>query len=385
MNRTGVVPGYAAGGIVHPVPGYPPNWGRGYHGSDRGLDIPAPGGTPILAMRDAIVTAVNHWGYSYGNHVRLSDGSIYAHMLQTLATVGQKVTAGTRIGLVGNTGNSFGNHLHVVGYDRVVPVGEKQGGGGGLLDFDPIQKLKDTVAGPLKRLDELGNNAIVKLVKAAPGKLVDGMVEKVKTAATSFMAASDAGAGPLPAGGAVERWRPLVLQALRMVGESESLVDITLRRLNQESSGNPSIVNNWDSNAKRGTPSKGLMQVIDPTFRQYAMPGYSTNIFDPLSNILASMRYAKARYGSLARAYNRPGGYDSGGWLPPGITPVVNNTGKPEAVFTGDQFDRLIAALEGVASDEQVMVLEVDGQPIRAIARRVSRAEIDASNRRKVS
>ena len=53
------------------------------------------------------------------------------------------------------------------------------------------------------------------------------------------------------------------------------------------------------------------MQVIDPTFRAYAMPGYNTDIYDPLSNMLASIRYAVARYGSLARAY-RGVGYEAG-------------------------------------------------------------------------
>jgi hypothetical protein len=82
--------------------------------------------------------------------------------------------------------------------------------------------------------------------------------------------------------------------------------------MQQESGGNPRAINLWDSNAKRGTPSKGLMQVIDPTFRAYAMPGHNADIWDPLSNILASERYAMARYGSLSAAYNKAGGYELG-------------------------------------------------------------------------
>ena len=54
------------------------------------------------------------------------------------------------------------------------------------------------------------------------------------------------------------------------------------------------------------------MQVIDPTFRAHARAPYNRDIWDPLSNILASMRYAMARYGSLAGAYNRKGGYALG-------------------------------------------------------------------------
>jgi hypothetical protein len=97
----------------------------------------------------------------------------------------------------------------------------------------------------------------------------------------------------------VERWRALVLAALNLVHQPGSYADITLRRMNQESGGNPRAINLTDSNAKRGTPSKGLMQVIDPTFRAYAMAGHNSDIWDPMSNVLASMRYAMARYGSL--------------------------------------------------------------------------------------
>ena len=111
----------------------------------------------------------------------------------------------------------------------------------------------------------------------------------------------------------VEQWRSTVIQALRMVGQySQPNVERTLYQMQTESSGNPRAINLWDSNAKKGIPSKGLMQVIDPTFRAYAMPGHNTDIYDPLSNILASLRYAMARYGSLARAY-RGKAYANGG------------------------------------------------------------------------
>lgn len=93
---------------------------------------------------------------------------------------------------------------------------------------------------------------------------------------------------------------------------SAANVERTLFQMQTESGGNPRAINLWDSNAKAGIPSKGLMQVIDPTFRAYARPGFNTNIWDPLSNILASIRYAVARYGSLARAY-RGVGYANGG------------------------------------------------------------------------
>ena len=109
-------------------------------------------------------------------------------------------------------------------------------------------------------------------------------------------------------------------------------LDSLMRRMNQESGFNPRAINNWDSNAKRGTPSKGLMQVIDPTFRAYARPGYDKNIWDPLSNILASIRYARSRYGSPARGWNQPGGYADGGWTGPG------SKYTPAGVVHADEF-----------------------------------------------
>lgn len=71
------------------------------------------------------------------------------------------------------------------------------------------------------------------------------------------------------------------------------------RNVMRESSGNPKAINLWDINAKNGIPSKGLLQVIDPTFRAYHVPGTSTDSYDPVANITAACNYAAARYGSI--------------------------------------------------------------------------------------
>jgi len=111
----------------------------------------------------------------------------------------------------------------------------------------------------------------------------------------------------------VKQWRTTVSRALKMEKQySIANVARTLYQMQTESGGNPKAINLWDSNAKKGIPSKGLMQVIDPTFRAYARTGFDKNIYDPLSNILASIRYAVSRYGSLAKAY-RGTGYANGG------------------------------------------------------------------------
>jgi uncharacterized protein YukE len=58
-----------------------------------------------------------------------------------------------------------------------------------------------------------------------------------------------------------------------------------------------------NSNAQAGHPSKGLMQTIDSTFSSHALPGHG-NIYNPVDNIIAGVRYALGRYGSIG---NVPG------------------------------------------------------------------------------
>ncbi|MFD6361312.1 transglycosylase SLT domain-containing protein, partial [Streptomyces roseolus] len=179
----------------------------------------------------------------------------------------------------------------------------------------------------------------------------------------------------------VEQWRGVVLKALTEVGQPHAYANITLRRMNQESGGNPTIVNTWDSNWKAGHPSVGLMQVIGPTFRSYAGKYRGTGPFsygvstNPLANVYSSMRYALSAYGSLPRAYNRAGGYDSGGFLQPGFTLAYNGTGKPEPVLTGAQWNSMTRAAGEGAGDMYVSVY-VGDREITDIAR----AEVRRSN-----
>lgn len=137
-------------------------------------------------------------------------------------------------------------------------------------------------------------------------------------------------------GAGVARWSSLVSQILAMLSQPASLLPNVLRRMNQESGGNPNAINLWDSNAKRGTPSIGLMQVIQPTFNRWRNPAFSGNIYDPAANIYAGLNYAIHRYPSLKYAMDKPGGYENGGWLMPGQL-GFNETSKPEAVFNQDQ------------------------------------------------
>ncbi|MFC9277736.1 transglycosylase SLT domain-containing protein [Streptomyces collinus] len=71
------------------------------------------------------------------------------------------------------------------------------------------------------------------------------------------------------------------------------------KNIMRESSGNPRAINDWDINAINGIPSKGLLQVIPPTFNAYHVAGTSWNIYDPVANITAAANYAADKYGSM--------------------------------------------------------------------------------------
>ncbi|MET9189588.1 peptidoglycan DD-metalloendopeptidase family protein [Streptomyces tendae] len=276
-------------------------WSSGRH---TGLDFPAKTGTKVVAVDNGTVQKVQSGG-PYGKHVTVSHGgglqSLYAHMSAMAAKAGKGIKQGARIGSVGATGNVTGPHLH--------------------------------------------------LEARVNGKSVDPM--------KYLTGGGDGGSG-------VQRWTGVVRQALGDLRQSVSLVSTTLRRMNQESGGNPRAVNRWDSNWKAGHPSVGLMQVIRGTFAAYAGKYKRTGPFmygvsvDPMANIYASMRYALARYGSLSKAYNRPGGYARGGvvgirrGLPRGYASggIITVGGKkidtgPTAAAVGGDF---LKALTGTAA-----------------------------------
>lgn len=71
-------------------------------------------------------------------------------------------------------------------------------------------------------------------------------------------------------------------------------MDLVARR---ESNYNANAVNDWDSNAARGTPSKGAWQFIAPTFAAYHEPGTSRDINNLVAQACAFINYAMGRYG----------------------------------------------------------------------------------------
>lgn len=187
---------------------------------------------------------------------------------------------------------------------------------GGVADL--AEKTLKALLGVKSLTIDTKNQIWSRLVGNVPVMLAKKVVDFIRGKEDSGAGGSASIKGYKPSAG-VAQWSGVVLQALKEVGQSASLKDTTLRRMQQESGGNPTIVNKWDSNWQAGHPSVGLMQVIGPTFKAYAGKYrnkgpflYGTSV-DPLANVYSSMKYALAAYGSLSRAYNRAGGYAKGG------------------------------------------------------------------------
>ena len=91
------------------------SWKLGYHtGVDRVCDTDRT----LVAISDGVVTRTSGCGKSYGNHIvyRTADGRcvLYAHLkAKPDLPVGTKIKAGQKLGIMGNTGNSSGAHLHL--------------------------------------------------------------------------------------------------------------------------------------------------------------------------------------------------------------------------------------------------------------------------------
>lgn len=203
-----------------------------------------------------------------------------------------------------------------------------------LSNLNPMQFIKNHVE---SLLGDVGGGPFGQLAAGAAKHLLGGAVAWLKNKMGSFF--SGGGGQAIGAiGSGVKRWAPDVLRALAMLGQPASLLPAVLQRMTQESGGNPTIVNKWDSNWAAGHPSVGLMQVIGGTFSSYAGPFRGTGPFEygvsvnPLANIYAGLNYALHAYGSIAQAMLKPGGY-AGGTM--GATPGWHRVGErgPEMMY----------------------------------------------------
>ncbi|HGN5216727.1 TPA: tape measure protein [Streptococcus pyogenes] len=156
--------------------------------------------------------------------------------------------------------------------------------------------------------------------------------------------ASDGGAqAGNPGGSGVERWRPFVERALEANGIAATSYRVAkiLATIRRESNGDPTVQNNWDSNALAGHPSIGLMQTIGPTFNAYKHLGHN-NIRNGYDNLLAAINYIKHRYGTSDAAFNRVAsyGYANGGLVSKHGLYEIAEGNQPEYIIPMDAAKR---------------------------------------------
>lgn len=140
-----------------------------------------------------------------------------------------------------------------------------------------------------------------------------------------------------PSGDGVARWRSVIERAARVMHVSLSKADLAhiLNVTAHESGGNPKAVNGWDSNAKAGTPSKGVIQFIQPTFDHYAVKGHH-NILNGYDQYLAMFN---------DKTWRRD--LTLGGWGPTGAVRGYAKGGRPKAhtpFIAGERGPELITA-----------------------------------------
>jgi tape measure domain-containing protein len=218
-----------------------------------------------------------------------------------------------------------------------------------LLDFvsgiggDVVAMFKDPI-GWISSHIGVGASQWVSMLAKMPATLIDKSVtwlwDHVKDWLNPF-SSGDGGGGSADLAG----W---IAAAIGFTGVGPEWAGPLRTLIMRESGGNPRAQNNWDVNAQRGDPSRGLMQTIGATFAAYRDPRLPNDIFNPVANLVAGIRYILARYRTIFNVQqavgSTPRGYDEGGWLPPGYSTVYNGTGRPEAVFTAQQFDAITAA-----------------------------------------
>src|SRR5690625_1817955 len=347
MNETGRFPGYASGGLVQPVRGpltsrFGPRWGS-HH---TGVDWAVPVGTPVSAALAGTVARAG-WNVVPGRTglgmLLAHEGNrntYYGHLSRLLASVGDTVAKGAAIALSGNTGNSTGPHLHFetwTGGNPVDPLSHMGGlpasddGGSGWFDpLAPFRAIWERAKGWVAdRFPDGGPfvEAGVGVATKAFTDIVDWVSGILGFGGDSD---SDGGAGPVR-----DQVRDVASRYGWDSGEQWSALSTLIQR---ESSWNPNAANPSSS-------ARGLFQKM-------------TSLWGPVESTPAGqaewgLSYIADRYHSPRTAldfhdrfgYYADGGLvkdalfrDRGGNLPPGLSMVLNNTGRDEAILNARQW-----------------------------------------------
>lgn len=266
--------------------------GLGFNGGQHyGIDFGMTPGTNVKAVAGGKVSKVwNDYGGGKSIEIDLGKGltNWYMHLSKQLVKQGQRVGVGDLIAKSGNTGHftAGSGHLHF----------------------------------------QLNKN----------GKPQSNVLEWLK------------GLGSSKGGKGESYARSVIKQAQNILGgkyKGSHILNNMMKLAKRESNYDSKAVNNWDSNAKAGTPSKGLFQMIQPTFLANAKKGFS-NFGNPVHQAISAMQYIQRKYGwggfPRAAAY----AYENGGMVTKHQIAEIGEGNKPEMVVPLTKRTRAIQLIE---------------------------------------
>jgi SLT domain-containing protein/phage-related protein len=380
MNRGGEVPGFANGGPVEWMSGWAAEKVPGttvsssyrttpdYHGQGKAVDLV----NSLPNMMRLAGEIASSWG---GKSLELIHGNGFGGNVKNGQNVGDGMSFYGASTMAGHN-----DHVHWAS-DRAMD--EKDRGGIGGFISGMVGQVRELVSGIFSRMSD-------PIINAIPDPFVENMGAPMGGAAKGFATVardnilelikekepkgggfgSDFGPGALGQVPTGER-RDLILKALGLSGgvgvdtENDWLVGMNTL-IQRESGWDPGAINLTDSNAAKGTPSKGLAQMIDPTFQAYKIPGHE-DIWNPLDNVAASTNYIKKTKGSIRSVQQAfgatPMGYRDGtenakeGWNLVGENgPEMMNTPGGAAIHS---FDDIVNALQTGGNPGQMMAENV--------------------------
>lgn len=266
------------------APGY--SFGGGHH---YGIDFGAPYGTTINATNSGQLGELHNFGGGLVARLLTGQFTLFFMHLSKILKHG-KVQAGEPIAKTGNSGNwTTGPHLHF-----------------------QVEK---------GRHNDITNQNTVNPLKWLKGH----------------------GGGKVGGSGSANARRAIQRAQFILGGRYKSsyITEQMMRVAKRESNFQAGAVNNWDSNARAGIPSKGMFQMIEPPFRAYAKPGHG-NILNPTDEAISAMRYIVGKWvpimGSWRSAFKRAGdfAYATGGVINTSGMYQLAEGGYPEIVIPTD-------------------------------------------------
>lgn len=269
--------------------------GLGFNGGRHyGMDFGMPAGTKIYAVKGGTVDNV-WYDYGGGNSIQIKTGpgewNWYMHLSKQLVRLGEHIRTGQLIAESGATGAFCkGAHLHF----------------------------------QLMRGDHPGNDTAID---------PESYLKSLKGAA---------------GGNGADAARSAILKAQAILGgdyRSSYITEQMMRVAKRESNYTANAVNDWDVNAQNGTPSKGMFQMIEPSFRTYAIKGHS-NIMNPVDEAISAMRYIVGTYGW--NGFKRAGdyAYANGGLVTHHQIAEIGEGNKPEMIIPLTKRSRAIKLIE---------------------------------------